>query len=95
MEKNSFTLLETILSISVLSIVISGFLYATYYDSHTLKLFTKLNDLENDFNTSNYSNMNSEISNISIIKNNNIEENIHIKKIVYEDNDIRLYKYEK
>lgn len=95
MEKNSFTLLETILSISVLSIVISGFSYATYYDSHTLKLYTKLNDLENDFNTNNYSNMNSQIHNITIIKNNTIEENLLIKKIVYEDNDIKLYKYEK
>ncbi|MGB5793127.1 hypothetical protein [Poseidonibacter sp.] len=95
MEKNSFTILETILSISVLSIVISGFSYATYYDSHTLKLYTKLNDLENDFNTNNYSNMNSQIHNITIIKNNTIEENLLIKKIVYEDNDIKLYKYEK
>ena len=95
MEKNSFTILETILSISVLSIVISGFSYATYYDSHTLKLYTKLNDLENDFNTNNYTNMNSQIHNITIIKNNTIEENLLIKKIVYEDNDIKLYKYEK
>ncbi|MFA9375042.1 MAG: hypothetical protein ACERKK_12890, partial [Poseidonibacter sp.] len=78
-----------------LSIVISGFSYATYYDSHTLKLYTKLNDLENDFNTNNYSNMNSQIHNITIIKNNTIEENLLIKKIVYEDNDIKLYKYEK
>lgn len=95
MEKNSFTLLETILSISVLSIVISGFSYATYYDSHTLELYTKLNDLENDFNTNNYTNMNSQIHNLTIIKNNTIEENLLIKKIVYEDNDIKLYKYEK
>lgn len=95
MVKNSFTLFETILSITILSIVISGFSYATYYDTNSSKIYQKLNDLENDFNSKNYKNMTIQSQNINIIKNHTHKETILVKKVIYENDDLKLYKYEK
>ncbi len=95
MVKNSFSLFETILSITILSVVISGFSYATYYDTDSLKIYKKLNDLENDFDTKNYQKMIIQSENITIIKNKIDKQSILVKKIVYKNNDLKIYKYEK
>ena len=93
--KNSFTLLETIVSITFLSIVISGFVYSTYYDNSSNENFMLLNDLENKFDTKDYSNFSKTNQNLQIIKNNQIVENLVVQKYLFENKNIRVFKYEK
>ena len=93
--KNSFTLLETIVSITFLSIVISGFVYSTYYDNSSNENFMLLNNLENKFDTKDYSNFSKTNQNLQIIKNNQIVENLVVQKYLFENKNIRIFKYEK
>ena len=93
--KNSFTLLETIVSITFLSIVISGFIYSTYHDETNNQNFMLLNDLENKFDTKYYSNFSETNQNLQIIKNNQIVENLIVQKYLFENENIRIFKYEK
>lgn len=93
--KNSFTLLETLISITFLSIVISGFLYSSYHDDSNHENFMLLNDLENKFDTKNYSKFSKTNQNLVTIKNNQIIENIIVEKYLFQNNNIKIFKYEK
>lgn len=95
MVKSSFTLLETLISITLLAIVISGFSYSTYHDEKNHKNFMLLNDLENSFNTQNYNNFTKVLTSIQIIKNEKSIENLTVFKYQFENKDIRIFKYEK
>ncbi len=95
MAKNSFTLLETLISITFLSIVISGFLYSSYHDKTNQENFMILNDLENKFDTKNYTNFSRTNQNLQIIKNKQTAENIVVSKYQFENENIKLFKYEK
>ncbi|RXK02776.1 hypothetical protein [Halarcobacter bivalviorum] len=92
--KNSFTLLETIISILLLSIIISGFSNISSYDNFDEE-FMLLNKIENSFNLSSYDSTYIKSNQKLTLKINNIEEkDINIKKIEYSDEKIRLFKYE-
>ena len=95
MVKNSFTLLETLISITFLSIVISGFLYSSYHEKTNQENFMVLNDLENKFDTKNYTNFSKTTKNIQVVKNQEIIENIVVSKYQFENENIKLFKYEK
>ena len=95
MVKNSFTLLETLISITFLSIVISGFVYSTYHDKSNHENFMLLNDLENKFDTKDYSKFSKTNENLIIIKNNQTIENIIVEKYSFQNNNIKIFKYEK
>ena len=95
MAKNSFTLLETLISITFLSIVISGFLYSSYHEKINQENFMVLNDLENKFDTKNYTNFSKTTKNIQVTKNQEIIENIVVSKYQFENENIKLFKYEK
>lgn len=95
MVKNSFTLLETIISITLLIIVISGFKYSTYYDQRSHKDYMILNDLENKFDTKNYSNFTKSSKTLQIIKNKISIESLTVLKYQFEDENIKIFKYEK
>ena len=95
MAKNSFTLLETLISITFLSIGISGFLYSSYHDKTNQENFMILNDLENKFDTKNYTNFSRTNQNLQIIKNKQTTENIVVSKYQFENENIKLFKYEK
>ena len=95
MAKNSFTLLETLISITFLSIVISGFLYSSYHEKINQENFMVLNDLENKFDTKNYTNFSKTTKNIQVVKNQEIIENIVVSKYQFENENIKLFKYEK
>ncbi len=95
MVKNSFTLLETLISITFLSIVISGFLYSSYHEKINQENFMVLNDLENKFDTKNYTNFSKTTKNIQVVKNQEIIENIVVSKYQFENENIKLFKYEK
>lgn len=95
MVKNSFTLLETLISITFLSIVISGFLYSSYHEKTNQENFMILNDLENKFDTKNYTNFSKTNLNLQIVKNKETTENLAISKYQFENENIKLFKYEK
>jgi type II secretory pathway pseudopilin PulG len=93
--KNSFTLVETLISITLLAIVVSGFLNSSYYDEQNHKNFMLLNNLENKFNTQNYSDLIKTSTSIQIVKNNENIENINVSKYQFANENIKIYKYEK
>jgi type II secretory pathway component PulJ len=93
--KNSFTLLETLISITLLSIVISGFFYSTYQDVTNHKNFMLLNELENKFDTKEYSTFSKINKNLQIIKNQTTIENITVSSYLFENEDMKIFKYEK
>jgi hypothetical protein len=93
--KNSFTLLETLVSITLLSIVVSGFFYSSYHDTYNQKNYMLLNDLENRFDTKDYSDFFKTTENLQIIKNKNTIENITVSSYLFENEDIKIFKYEK
>lgn len=93
--KNSFTLLETLVSITLLSIAISGFFYSSYHDTNNQKNYMLLNDLENRFDTKDYSNFFKTTENLQIIKNKNTIENITVSSYLFENEDMKIFKYEK
>ena len=93
--KNSFTLLETLISITLLSIVISGFFYSTYQDVTNHKNFMLLNELENKFDTKNYTDFSKISKNLQIIKNKTNIENITVSSYQFENENIKIFKYEK
>ncbi len=95
MVKNSFTLLETLISITLLLIVISGFSYSTYYDEKEDTNFILLNELENKFNTQNYTSFSNYKTTIQITKNKETIENLTVSKYQFENDDIKIFKYEK
>ncbi len=81
---------------TILIIIISGFLNSSYYDEKAINTSALLNSLENDFDTNNYTNFIAEpIKEIRIIKNNTTEEQILVKKYSFENDDIKIFKYEK
>ena len=93
--KSSFTLLETLISITLLAIVISGFSYSAYYDKNNHKNFVLLNDLENKFDMQNYSSFSKLSKQIHIIENKITTKNINVSKYQFENDDIKIFKYEK
>ncbi|MDY0052835.1 MAG: prepilin-type N-terminal cleavage/methylation domain-containing protein, partial [Aliarcobacter sp.] len=93
MAKNSFTLIETLISITLLAIVISGFLNSSYYDEKNHKNFMLLNNLENKFNTQTYNEFTKISTSIKIVKNETNIENINVSKYQFENEDIKIFKY--
>jgi len=92
--KNSITLIETLISLIILSTIVTGFL-KTSYNSNENNLFNIVNNIENDFTTKNYSNFIQSQASVQIIKNENQIETLNIKKYEYFDNNIRVFIYEK
>lgn len=95
MGKNSFTLLETLVSITFLLIVIGGFTKSFYNNEKDEEIFMILNELENKFNTKNYSSFSKSSNYIIVIKNKTTFENISVSKYQFENENIKLFKYEK
>lgn len=95
MEKNSFTLIETLVSITFLLIVIGGFTKSSYNNEKDEEIFMILNELGNKFNTKNYSSFSKSSNYITIIKNKTTLENISVSKYQFENENIKLFKYEK
>ena len=95
MVKNSFTLLETLISITFLSIVISGFLYSSYHDELNQENFMLLNNLENSFDTKDYKNFTKTNQTLQITQNEETTQNITVSKYQFENENIKIFKYEK
>ena len=95
MVKNSFTFIETLISITFLSIVISGFIYSSYHDEIDQKNFMLLNNLENSFDTKDYKNFTKTNQTLQITQNQETTQNITVSKYQFENENIKIFKYEK
>lgn len=92
--KNSFTLLETIVSTLLLSIIIVGFSNFSFYDNFDEE-YLLLNKLENSFNTSLYTNeFSKKNKQLSVLINDTQPQTLNVREIEYSSNKIRIYKYE-
>lgn len=93
-QKSSFILLETILSILILSIVISSFFKLSYNTNSDLN-FKQIIRIHNNFNSKNYQeDFKQNNEKILLLINNTTEKSILVKKISYINKNIKLYKYE-
>ena len=54
-----------------------------------------LNELENKFDTQNYTSFSNNKTTIQITKNKETIENITVSKYQFENDDIKIFKYEK
>lgn len=95
MVKNSFTLIETLISITFLSVVISGFMYSSYHDEINQENFMLLNNLENSFDTKDYKNFTKTNKTLQITQNQDITQNFTVSKYQFENENIKIFKYEK
>lgn len=95
MLKNSFTLIETLISITFLSVVISGFMYSSYHDKINQENFMLLNNLENSFDTKDYKNFVKTNQTLQITQNQEITQNFTVSKYEFENENIKIFKYEK
>ena len=95
MVKNSFTLIETLISITFLSVVISGFMYSSYHDEINQENFMLLNNLENSFDTKDYKNFTKTNKALQITQNQGITQNFTVSKYQFENENIKIFKYEK
>lgn len=95
LEKNSFTLLETLLSLTLITFVIGGFLHSFNQDSTNHENFMLLNNLENRFDTNDYSTFSKTTKNLKIIKNNTDISFENVTSYEFKNENIKLVKYEK
>lgn len=59
------------------------------------KNFVLLNHLENKFTTQNYKDFLKSSKQIEIIKNKETTENIIVSKYQFQNDDVKIFKYEK
>ena len=95
MVKNSFTLIETLIIITFLSVVIRGFKYSSYHDEINQENFMLLNNLENSFDTKDYKNFTKTNKTLQITQNQEITQNFTVSKYQFENENIKIFKYEK
>ncbi len=95
LQKNSFTLFETVISITILLISVTIFHQISKDNLNEDKIYMLLNSLENSFNSKNYTNFNKSSKQVEITKNGNIVEKVELNIYSYKDENIKLFKYEK
>lgn len=95
LPKNSITLLETLISVLILLFVVGSFSRIPNNNQDSLKLFSTITNLENSFATKNYSNFSKTHTTLQVITDGNLKQNIDVVKVEYEDENIKVYKYEK
>ncbi|SKB30978.1 type II secretion system protein [Malaciobacter marinus] len=92
-NKKAFTLFETLISLTILAIVISLVYKLSFYNSYKKK-FEKLENIQNLFILKNYSNdFSKKDETLRIIQNKTVKS-INVKKILYNKDNISVYKYE-
>ncbi len=93
MVKNSFSILETIISLSILSIIVAGFLKLSF-DTKSDEKFQELNSIENSFTTNDYKSFDLLLQEVTFIINGSTKETIDVKKYQYSSSNMKIYKYE-
>ncbi len=98
LEKSSFSLLETILALLILSIVVGGFLNSSYYNNST-DIFFKLQNIKNNFLSKTYDNHFTQKNyHLNFSQKNSAEvillDTGNIRQHTYNSAQITLVKYE-
>ncbi len=75
--------------------MISGFLYSSYHDELNQENFMLLNNLENSFDTKDYKNFIKTNQTLQITQNEETTQNITVSKYQFENENIKIFKYEK
>lgn len=75
--------------------MISGFLYSSYHDELNQENFMLLNNLENSFDTKDYKNFTKTNQTLQIRQNEETTQNITVSKYQFENENIKIFKYEK
>ncbi len=75
--------------------MISGFLYSSYHDELNQENFMLLNNLENSFDTKDYKNFTKTNQTLQITQNEETTQNITVSKYQFENENIKIFKYEK
>ena len=75
--------------------MISGFLYSSYHDEPNQENFMLLNNLENSFDTKDYKNFTKTNQTLQITQNEETTQNITVSKYQFENENIKIFKYEK
>ena len=92
--KNSFSLLETILSVVIIGILLINF-NTFFIDNKTSKEFNfELNLVENKFDKGDYSSFSSQTQNIQIKIDNFNTLTIPVNKYVYKKSNLEIEKYD-
>lgn len=75
--------------------MISGFLYSSYHHELNQENFMLLNNLENSFDTKDYKNFTKTNQTLQITQNEETTQNITVSKYQFENENIKIFKYEK
>lgn len=94
MLKNSFTLFETILSLSLIAILVAGFIQSSHFDSSNAHKFTILNQVENLFDTNDLNSFDKSSKNVKLTIDGKTRY-INLTAYIYNKDGLKLVKYEK
>lgn len=75
--------------------MISGFMYSSYHDEINQENFMLLNNLENSFNIKDYKNFTKTNKTLKITQNQETTQNFTVSKYQFENENIKIFKYEK
>jgi len=97
LQKSSITLIETLISLILLSILIGGFsnLLLNSNSSYNQELLNQTIDLENIFTLKNYQNLKKSNVELLITYNDKHIKPLAVTKYSYENKNIKVFKYEK
>lgn len=70
-------------------------MYSSYHDKINQENFMLLNNLENSFDTKDYKNFVKTNQTLQIIQNQEITQNFTVSKYEFENENIKIFKYEK
>ena len=70
-------------------------MYSSYHDEINQENFMLLNNLENSFDTKDYKNFTKTNKTLQITQNQEITQNFTVSKYQFENENIKIFKYEK
>ncbi len=70
-------------------------MYSSYHDKINQENFMLLNNLENSFDTKDYKNFVKTNQTLQITQNQEITQNFTVSKYEFENENIKIFKYEK
>ena len=94
LEKNSFSLLETILSVVVLGVLLVNFNSFFSKNNSLNQLSYDLNLIENRFDKEDYSSFSKSSKNIEIKIDNSSTQNLLVNNYIYQTQNIEIEKYD-
>ena len=94
LEKNSFSLLETILSVVVLGVLLANFNSFFSNNDELNQINQDLNFVENNFDKGDYSSFSKQVQNIEIKIDNTSTLRIPTNRYLYKKDNLEIEKYD-